>query len=359
MARLKPTFSLTVGGLTTNSDSPAGGPRSLDVLRDMDIPADALLIRLADRKGISLGEDVSLELGFDGDNQAVFSGAVAKIRPTLQGLSVFALGKMNGLLNLRLASTYEGQTAGQIVNDLVSQAGLDAGTIDDGPTFPRFAVDHRLSGYAHVRGLADRLGYELYTDVDGALMFHALGDAAGLDAAGGGLLGSLAGAAESAVSALLGGGGGSEGYAFAQHLLAARAGRRASPWGSVLVGGESPMSSQGDSSAHWLTVNDSDFQGQAGSGDPTILLLDQAARSKDLADRFAAGQLAVAQRRANQVSLRVFGRPQVDLGDDISVSDVPEDLLNGSGYIRALRHQFNDRLGFVTDLRVALSGGGS
>ncbi len=357
MARLKPTYSLTVGSLSSNTDTPAFGPRAFTVQRDMDIPADALHIRMLERAGINLDDEVSLELGFDGENEPVFKGKVVKIRPALDGLSIYALGKMNDLLNLRTASTYEGQSAGAIVGDLVGQAGLESGTLDDGPTLPRFAVDRRVSAFAHAKGLADRLGYELYANRDGAVMFHALGDAAGLDAASGGLLGAAAGALESAAAALLGGGG-SEGYAFGQHLLASRASRRSSPWGTVKVGGESPMSSQGDSASHWLTVNDSDFQGQAGSGSPEILLLDQAARSKDLADRFAAGQLAVIQRSANQVSLRVFGRPQVELGDSLSASDAPEELLNGEGYVRAIQHIFDDRLGFVTDLRVALNGGG-
>ncbi len=350
MAILKPTFSLTVGSLSSTTDNPVGGPRLFLVERDMDVPADALRLDLADRSDISLGDEAALELGHDGENETVFSGKVVKLHPTLAGVTVYALGSLNDLLNLRRASTYEGQTAGAIAHDLIDQAGLEAGTVDDGPTLPRFAIDKRLSAYTHLKSLADRLGYELYADRDEAVMFHALGDAAGLDAAGGGLLS----AAASAVSSLLGGGG--EGYQFGRHLVAGGAASRPAAWGSVLVGGESPMSSQGDSAAHWLTVKDSDFQGSAGSNDPQMLLFDQAARSKDLADRFAAGQLAVAQRAAKQVDFTVLGRPQVDLGDSLSVSDVPDSLFNGQGYVRAIRHRFGGGSGYLTSFRIALSG---
>ena len=350
MATLKPTFSLIMGSLSSTTDNPVGGPRRFLVSRDMDVPADALRLDLSERSGISLGDEVSLELGHEGDNEMVFSGKVVSFRPALDGVTVYGLGHMNSLLNLRTATTYEGQTPGAIARDLIGQAGLEAGTVDDGPTLPRFAIDSRLSTYAHMKSLADRLGYELYANRDGAIMFHALGDAAGLDAAGGGLLA----AAANAVSSLLGGGG--EGYQFGRHLVASRLASRPAAWGSVLVGGESPMSSQGDSAAHWLTVKDTDFQGRAGSDDPQALLLDLAARSKDLADRFAAGQLAVAQRTAKQVELTVLGRPQVDLGDSLSVSDVPDDLFNGQGYVRFIQHRFGDDWGYLTTFRVALSG---
>jgi phage protein D len=354
MAILKPTFSLTVGSLSSDSDNPAGGPRAFLVERDMDVPADALRIDLADRSDIALGDDVSLELGHDGDNQTAFTGKVVRLQPALSGVTIFALGTMNDLLNYRSANTYESQTAGAIVQDLVGGAGLEAGTVDDGPTLPRFAVDRRVSAYVHVKGLADRLGYELYADRDGKVMFHALGDAAGLDAAGGGLLGAVAGA----VSSLLGGGS-AEGYAFGKHVIAGSAHSSPPAWGSVQVGSESPMSSQGDSASHWLTTDDSDFTGSAGSGDPQLLLLDLAARSKDLADRFAAGRLAVAKRTAHQVSFTVLGRPQVDLGDDLNLSDVPDATFNGQGYVRAIRHRFNDRAGFVTEFRISLSPEGA
>jgi hypothetical protein len=208
-------------------------------------------------------------------------------------------------------------------------------------------VDRTLSGYRHLKELADRLGYELYADRDGSAMFHALGPAAGLDAAGG-TLGDLLGAAG------LAGVGGGESYAFGQQLLRAAAGRRDVAWGSVEVGGESPMSRQGDTTEHWLTTNDDDYRGSAGDGDPTLLVRDPAARTKDLADRFAAGRLAVAARTAREVAITVLGQPQIDLGDTATTGDVPDAEINGSGYVRALRHRFEDKEGFVTDMRISL-----
>jgi hypothetical protein len=206
-------------------------------------------------------------------------------------------------------------------------------------------VDRALSGYRHLKDLADRLGYELYADRDGNIMFHALGPAADLDT-----LGALAGAAAGVA-------GSGERYAFGQQLLGAVAARRGVAWESVEVGGESPMSRQGDTTEHWLTTNDDDYRGTAGDEEPTLLVRDSAARTKDLADRFAAGRLAVEARTAHEVSITVLGRPRLDLGESVTMQDLPDEEINGGGYVRALRHRFGEETGFVTDMRVSLEPG--
>jgi hypothetical protein len=348
----RPTFTLTIGGLRSTTAEPVGGPTRFVVDRDMDVAADSLRVLLADRAGVALGDQVDLALGDDGDDSDVFTGTVAVLRPAVAAVEVLALGTIGTLLSLRTAGTYEGQTAGAVARDLAGQAGLSAGTVDDGPLLPRFAVDARLSAYAHLRDLADRLGFELYADVQGSLMFHALGGATGLDSVGGGLLGAV-GAVAGAVGLPTGG----ERYEFGRHLLAVTGNRRPIAWGTVDVGGESPMSGRGDRTSHWLTVNDADYRGSAGSGDPRRTLLDPAARTKDLADRFAAGRLAVAQRGAQEVRLSILGRPGVDLGSEAGAAEAPDQLAGGDGYVRAVRHRFGSGTGFVTDLRVSLGAG--
>jgi hypothetical protein len=314
----------------------------------MDVPAASLQVRLRARSGIALDDPVSLDLGFDGETERVFTGTVVRVRPLLSGCTVWAIGKMKSLLDLRTSQTFEGQAAGSIAETLIGEAGLDTDTIDEGPVLPRFAVDKGQSAFRHLKGLADRLGFELYADRDGAVRFHALGDAAGLDAGLGGL-------ADTAASMLTGGGGSQ--YAFGQHLLRAGARKRKPAWGSVHVGGESPMSSQGEDKAHWLTVDDADFAGSAGSDAPERFLRDPLARTKDLADRFAAGWKNVADRTAHILTFEAFGQPDCELGDTISVAEVSDGLQNGSGYVRGLRHAFGVDTGFVTRFRISVGGG--
>ena len=346
MALLKPSFSLSIGSLNSTDGNAVGGPRSLVVDRDMDVAADCLELVMFDRSEIELNDEVKVELGHDGKRKTVFTGDVVELRPAVVGVRVLALGKMNRLLTIRAAATFENQTAGSIVQDLISKAGLTAGTVDEGPTLPRFAMDQFASGYRYAKELADRLGYELYTDREGKVMFHALGAAAGL--AGAGILSAAAGA----VGGVLRVGGGGESYEYGKHLIAAAAQRRVSPSGSIAVGGESPMSSQGDTTAHWLTAESDSFRGSDGDGDPKRLVLDPLARTKDLADRFAAGYRATLTRASRQLFVTTLGRPSLELGDNVSVNGIPDGSANAGGYVQAIRHRFDDAFGFLTDLRI-------
>lgn len=354
----RPTFTLQLGSLRATSEEPAGGPRALVVDRDMDVPADVLHVELESLSGVELEGEVTLALGYDGENERVFTGVVTEIRGGISGVTVTALGTLGALLELRTATTYKDRLVGAIVGDLIDQAGLEAGTVSSGPTLPRFVVDRRRSAFAHVKGLADRLGYELYADRDGRVMFHALGDDVGLDA-GGGLLGAGGGALMAAAGGALmaaAGGAGGEDYAYGKHLLDATAARKRKGPGGVQVGGESPTSSQGSATAHWLTTGDEELRGEAGEGEPVLTVVDAAARTKDLADRFAAGHLARAGRNARQLRVTVGGRPGLELGDAVSVSDRRGTPLSGRGYVRALRHELGGATGFVTRLRVREAG---
>ncbi|HEY6890326.1 MAG TPA: hypothetical protein VI300_21155 [Solirubrobacter sp.] len=339
---MHPSFSLTIGSLETSGDDPRAAPALLEVKRDLDVPADALRVRLGEPADVALDDAVRLSLGYDGDEQAVFTGVVVSLRPGIAGAEVWALGGLHALLDVHAGATYQIQSAGAIARDLFSRAGVTPGTVDTGPLLPSFAVDGRASAHTHLQALAERLGFALYADSGGKGMFHALGGAASLD--GLGAAGALA----------AGGGVGGVGFTYGRDVLALSVRDAPAPWAAVKVGGESPMSGQGDHTGSWLTVDDGDYRGSAGSGEPSLLVIDPAARTKDLADRFAAGRLAGAKARAREARLTVGGRPELELGDSITISGHPDPRAGGTGYLRGLRHRFGPDTGFLTDVRVTL-----
>src|SRR5205085_554090 len=156
-----------------------------------------------------------------------------------------ALDKMNDLLNLRKAVDFEKKTPHDIFRSLIGDAGLSSGTVTNGPSLPRYNLDSKLSAFAHLKELANRLGFELYANVQGKVMFHSPADAPGI----------------ATVS-----------FSYGKQLLEAAV-READPaWGTITVGAESPMSSKGDKSAHWLTKADKDFERFAGTGKPKLLI---------------------------------------------------------------------------------------
>lgn len=365
---LRPRFAFSAGSLSSRSDQAAGAPVRFVVERSLAVPVDCLRVHLGASSGIAPGDPVQLDLsdGSDGASlERVFTGSVAELRPRLDGCSLFCTGTLIGLVDLRVAAFYEGRSAGDVARDLISQAGLQAGTISDGISLPRYAVERRVSAHAQLRRLADRLGFDLYADRQGQVHFRGLGAAASLGSGGlggalGGAVGGLAATGGSALGAAagalgLGGAGAGSGLSYGQHLLAAQGALRPAPSHQITVGGESPMSGQGEDKSFWLTATDSAYQDSAGSGQD-LLVLDQAARTKDMAGRFAAGRAALLGRRSASLRLRVLGMPAVDLGDSLSASGAPESGLNRGGIVSALRHRFGVREGFVSDITLAPEG---
>ena len=358
MAGHRPRFAFTAGSLSADSAIPAAGPSRFVVERSLGVPIDGLRVWLADSGGVAPGDRVRLDLGDEDGLERVFTGSVAELRPALSGCSLFCTGTMLGLVELRVAAFYQDRSAGDVVRDLAAQAALQTGAISDGLTLPRYAIERRVGAHAQLRRLAQRLGFALFADRLGQVHFRGLGAAAKLGSAGGlgGLVADAAGAAGAAgaAAAALGlGGAAGGGLAYGKHLLSADAALRPPPGRKIVVGGESPMSGQGEDKSFWLTATDSDFEDSAGAGDE-LLIADAAARTKDMAGRFAAGYAAGLGARTAALRLSVLGMPALELGDSISTSDAPEARLNASGMIAGLRHRFSAREGFVTDLVVAL-----
>ena len=351
MAGQRPKFSLTAGGLTSDSAASVAGPSRFVVQRSLDVPLDGLSVLLAESGGVAAGDPVQLKLGDEDGLEDVFAGTVAEVTPRLGGCRLFCVGKMLDLMELRVSSFYRDQTAGGVVRDLVGQTSLQQGDISDGVSLPRFSVQRRASAHAQLRRLADRLGFSLFSDRTGKIHFRGLGPAAQLGA--GGALGGAGAALAGAAAAALGAGGG--GIAYGKHLLEAEGGARPALGRKVLVGGESPMSGLGEDKSFWLTATDSDFQGSSGDG-AELLVIDPTARTKDMASRFAAGYAASFARRTGEIRLTVQGLPKLELGDSSGATGTPEAGLSKPGYVKGLRHRFGVLEGFVTDIVVSVEG---
>lgn len=348
MASLKPRFAFTAGSLTSDSDSPVAAPSRFVVERSLEVPIDLLRVLLGDSGGIVAGDAVSLDLGDEDGLARVFTGSVAEMRPRLGGCQLVCVGTMLALVELRVSSCYRDRSAGDIVRDLIGQAALEEGQIEDGVNLPRYTIERRVGAHPQLRRLAGRLGFSLFADREGKVHFRGVGAAASLGSGG------LAGAASAAGAIGLGGGSGT--LAYGQHLLAAEGSLQPAFARRVTVGGESPMSGQGEDKSFWLTATDTDYEDSAGSGEEW-LITDSAARTKDMAGRFAAGYVTGFARRAAAIRVAVLGMPALDLGEALGASGAPETGLNASGTITALRHRFGARDGFVTEVTIATEPG--
>jgi hypothetical protein len=352
MAGMKPRFAFSAGSLSADSGSPVGAPSRFVVERSLDVPIDSLRVLLGDSSGVAVGDAVTLDLGDEDGLERVFTGSVAELRPRLDGCQLICIGTMLALVELRVGAFYQAQSAGDVARDLIGQAALDTGQVEDGVTLARYAIERRLGAFAQLRRLAERLGFSLFSGRDGKVHFRGVGAAASLGSGGG--LGGLGAAAGGALGS--GAGTSSSSLAYGAHLLEATAALQPAFARKVTVGGESPMSGQGEDKSFWLTATDSDYEDSSGSGDEW-LITDSAARTKDMAGRFAAGYAAGFGRRSASIRLSVLGMPALELGDALGASGCPEAGLNARGTVTALRHRFGERDGFVTELTLATEPG--
>ena len=320
MSGRAPACRVTIGGAAALGRGPGASVR-IRVDRDMDVPADAVELRLGAGDDVHPGDPVDVQLGYDGSTQAVFTGVVRRVRADLQGVRVEGVGGLAPLLDLRVAATYLDVLPGAVVTDLAGRVGMAVGAAGTGPVLPCFVVDERTSGYAHLRRLAERLGLELYARLDGLLHCDQPSPVAGLP--------------------------GQVTLARGRDLLAAASLAQAPAWGSVSVGGESPASTRGDRAAHWLSSDASAPDASAGGTEPARRVGDGAARTQDLARRFADGLLEFGGRRTREVAAEVPGTPGLDLGDAVAVR-VSETGPALTGYVRGLRHTWDGTTGFRT-----------
>jgi hypothetical protein len=99
--------------------------------------------------------------GDETDPELVLTGAVELVRHLSWGTIVDILATTAALDRVRIGRAYVNQAAGDIVRDLLGEAGVDAGDIDTGPTLGAYHVDERRTAWRHVRELAGLLVAEL------------------------------------------------------------------------------------------------------------------------------------------------------------------------------------------------------
>ncbi len=322
---LRPTYELIVGATTIDSANDIAAPViSIRAELAIDVPTSKLLITLASVDGLTVaeGDPISAALGYAANGpHPVLEGTVDLVGLGITTHRVTGLSPMTALLDLRLHQTYEKQTAADIVSDLAGQAGLTVGQAEDGINFPAYVVDDSKNGYEHARILAEKCGFDLYLDVDNQLTFKSF-EKTSADHV----------------------------FEYGVDVLALEVKRQEQAYGRVEVWGESPSSSQGEDAASWLTKTPRDFMGQAGSGDPLLLIKDRSIRTKAAAETYAQARLRRIERQAVTGTVTVVGAPQVKLGDAIEIRSMPEADANGTYQVRRVHHHLSKTAGFITEI---------
>lgn len=314
---LKPACKIEIGSATFDS-AVDQVIISVSVNLDMEVPADSFTVSLnpcARASAIRIGDNVVMQLGYEGALSRVFTGLVDDVEHKISQVYVRGLCPNSLLTRLWINQAYEKQTAGAIVKDLAGRVGIPIGTAEDGLTFPMYYVDDSKDAYTHMKELALKCGFDLYLGAEGKLVFKKYSRQPAKQ------------------------------FKYGVNIIEAEMHEPMPQAACVRVMGESPSSSRGADTAHWISKRA--FEGVAGDGSPTVVVEDPTARDKDTADRVAA---ALLQSMSYPFSgtLKILGNAGIGLGDTVEVSDMPEGRMNGEFEVRSVSHTFSKAEGFVS-----------
>lgn len=266
--------------------------------------------------GTAPGATIAIALGDAGREQDVLTGEIAALRAGPDGLMLEALGATAALARERRSQTYVGQTAADIVRDLVGAAAL--GEVEAALALEAYAVDDRRTVWAHILDLARLVDADVGANASGKLRFVPIG--AGPPA---------------------------HRFRFGAEVLDWRLERNA-PVKALAVAAHGAGSEAGAARWHWL-LND-----PVGAGGSPVFVLG-ALRTRDAAEKVAGGLMARAERGAVSGRVRIVGDPGVRPGDRLELMDLPD---GNPGPLRALevRHRLGGAIGFTTLIVVEAAG---
>jgi phage protein D len=281
---------------------------------------------------VALADEGSLSLtGSDGTDTLVFTGRVDGIHERASGARLVTAG--NGSRELaqgRLNRSFEQQDAGQIIQALASELSLSAETPANAPTLPRLVVDDRSSLYEHIARLAALSGFTVCIGADGGVKVKD-------PAAGGEPTARIS---------------------YGIDVLDFALGERAPHTAAVQITGEGAAGDQGSDAWYWLRKDPAANQSTAGSGAPLRTVSLGVLRSADAVATLASAKLQRATEATTRGWLLIAGAPQVEPGDNVELSGMPQSSLNGSYRADEVVHEFDVHSGFRSRLRVVNAGAG-
>ena len=322
---LHPAYKITIGSVNIDSAQTSSIAALVSVTTALSKNASAGVATIglgqSTEQPIQIGDPVIVELGYNGQTTKVMEGTVDEIKPNIETVVVTAYTSVQKLLELRLNQAYENQTAGAIVSDLASQVGIDTQTVEDGINFPFYAIDDRRNGYEHLHDIAQKCGFDLYLNPNNKLIFKEF---------------------QTSSSA--------HSLHYGKHIIRLKHFKAETDFKNIVVRGESPASSQGTDTSHWLTKRFDNFKGATGSEGPCLSIQDATIRTKEAADISARGRKNIIDRKQRQGLVEILGNANIMLGDIVEITEAPQSDLNGFFQVRGVSHTLNKDTGFKTQL---------
>lgn len=283
----------------------------------MDFPvnrAEATLRGSRTAWGFENDDEMFAALGYEGELMGVFRGRVGIVEADVTTVRVVGVGSTWRLVNQKVNRLYEKQTAGAIVSDLAASADVYTAEVQEGLSFPSYVVDDAKNTYEHIAELASRCGFHVFCTAEDKLTFKRYD--------------------------------GKEIHVleFGSDITSIEGRRFGTDYTSVKILGESPSSTKGSDTWHWITKEA--VVGAAGSG-KALVMADPTVKDRDTAEKVAKARLEAIQRRL-WLKVGTVGKPEIRLGEAVELRGMPEPGLNGEYEVRRVEHTLSKVEGFKT-----------
>jgi hypothetical protein len=335
---LHPTYKIQIGSLKLVPNESEGEITAIAVEMSMDSPSNLFegLLR-AKEQGLQFdkGDPVVVSLGYydEGTSTDVFKGSVHTLSSKFTRVSVYALSSMANLCSLYIDRFYEQRTAGEVVKDLAQTAGASIGEVADGIHLPYYAVSSTKNAYEHIRDLAYDSGFDTYFTNEDKLVFKKYDR------------------------------NNKHTVEYGKDILSIVKNEQKDQVESVKVVGESPSSTKGSDTSHWLskrqiggTTSGNAQGGRGGAGtmgggsSTQVLVQNRLVRDTETASKVAEANLEQL-KSTTTLLVEIVGSPKIMLGHTIKIEKMPYKLLNGEYQVRTVEHYLSKSSGFITTLR--------
>lgn len=286
----------------------------------LNVPVNTCQIVLGIPKNLQVSpkDPVSIEIGYDKQTTLIFTGRVTCVDWEIDRVNIEAASAFTDLTLLRLNRVYEKSHGGDIVKDILRQAKLTVGKVDNGIKFSVYTVGDRQTAWDRVHNLAQQCGFDIYANDRDRAIFSRYTAAA------------------------------THTFTYGEDLLKYNSKQPQKGIEQVEIYGESPASQgQGEQAYSWLTKNE--VKATAGSGGNVLRLADPTARSQAVAQNIARGRLShLKQKQEGQIT--AIGAANVKLGDAIQITKMPVSKQNGTFKVTGVKHILNRHQGFLTTI---------
>ena len=329
----RPQFEVALGSLILNNEKNENID-SILIEQSTEIPSDNLIVLLAnDEKhptfSIKKGDKASASLGYHNEEmEQLFTGTIDSVESDINTTRISCMTSMINLCRLRTDLFFEQQTSGFIVKELLklAQVEADEGGPSDGILFPFYAIDSNTNAFEHVKKLSRLNGFVTYMNNMDKFVFKKFDPKK------------------------------THTIEYGKDIIHVTRIKQTLESKSVEVYGESPSSSMGSDTAHWLTKKqvkgESPISAEDGNGEAGRALLVYERVLKD--DEMASHVAKAAANRLNlseMVGIRIAGNQKIMLGHAVELKNIPDDSLNGKYQIRDISHALNKGSGFITLLK--------